>query len=329
MKVFVAALAALSLISSTTALPADNGVSIAKVGDKPDVEIVDTRARAKRDALPNPKAQEQRTRPDWRQPRTTTTTTVRTRPNWRDPRPSTSSSTRPRFVPAPTSAPIVATTTTPAFVPAPTTTPVVATTTSAAVVSNAGTSGASGDAGSAGGAQATVSNPVPTTTTTTSAAPGSTAGLNIRDAALNEHNRFRALHAAPALTWNQNLADAAGRWAANCVFQHSQGAVGPYGENLASNAGTGQTTLPTTTIVNGLIKLWEDEAPDYNPANPVYSHFTQMVWKSTTELGCVLQVCPPGTLFDAQYGNANYLVCEYNPPGNVYPSSNFLANVTP
>ena len=47
-----------------------------------------------------------------------------------------------------------------------------------------------------------------------------------------------------------------------------------------------------------------------------------MVWKASTQLGCVQQVCPAGTIFDAKYGPAYFLVCEYNPPGNVYPASN-------
>ncbi|GAA5900601.1 hypothetical protein JCM5296_005292 [Sporobolomyces johnsonii] len=158
-------------------------------------------------------------------------------------------------------------------------------------------------------------------TTTSSAAPSSTAGADVRTLALNEHNRFRALHNASALVWSQTLADAAAKWAANCVFEHSQGAVGSYGENLAATAGY------PTTIVNGACQPWEAEASEYDPNNPVYSHFTQMVWKGTTELGCVQQICPPGSIFDAAYGNATFYVCEYNPPGNVYPASNFRANV--
>ncbi|PRQ70202.1 CAP domain-containing protein [Rhodotorula toruloides] len=145
---------------------------------------------------------------------------------------------------------------------------------------------------------------------------------DIRAAVLDEHNRFRALHGAAPLTWSQTQADAAASWASHCVFQHSQGAVGKYGENLAANAGQG------TGVAAALagIQLWEDEAPDYDPANPTYSHFTQMVWKSATKLGCALQVCAPGSIFDAQYGNSEFLVCEYD-TGNVI--GQFAQNVQP
>ena len=42
---------------------------------------------------------------------------------------------------------------------------------------------------------------------------------------------------------------------------------------------------------------------EYNPENPVPSHFTQVVWKETTDVGCALQVCNNSNIFDlATYG---------------------------
>ncbi|GAA5878043.1 hypothetical protein JCM16303_002828 [Sporobolomyces ruberrimus] len=163
--------------------------------------------------------------------------------------------------------------------------------------------------------------PVTTTSSVASAAPTFVAGADVKALALSEHNRFRALHNAPALSWSQPLADAAYKWGSRCVFQHSQGAVGPYGENLAASAGY------KTDINTGACQGWEAEAPQYDPTNPVYSHFTQMVWKATTQLGCAAVTCPPGSIFDAKYGNSTFYVCEYNPPGNVYPADNFRKNV--
>ena len=65
-------------------------------------------------------------------------------------------------------------------------------------------------------------------------------------------------------------------------------------ENLA--AGTGQYT-----VTDG-INAWTDEAKDYNPQNPAYSHFTQVVWKGTRELGCAIVTCPAGSIFPTTYG---------------------------
>ncbi|KAF9260264.1 PR-1-like protein [Marasmius fiardii PR-910] len=124
---------------------------------------------------------------------------------------------------------------------------------------------------------------------------------------LNAHNAFRAKHGAAPLKWSNTLAGAAQKWVNGCNFKHSGGAVGHYGENLA--AGTGG--------FNGVagVKMWTDEVKDYNPRNPQPSHFTQVVWKSTKEVGCAMKVCP--NLFDGKFRDAKMLVCEYNPPGNV------------
>lgn len=68
----------------------------------------------------------------------------------------------------------------------------------------------------------------------------------------------------------------------------------PLTENLA--AGTGDYTV--TEAIND----WTSESSDYDPTNPQYSHFTQVVWKSTTQLGCAVVTCPAGSIFDASYG---------------------------
>ena len=132
--------------------------------------------------------------------------------------------------------------------------------------------------------------------------------------ALTGHNSFRALHGASPLTWSDTLANAAKTWASGCKFDHSGGKVGNYGgtlsdgfclfvedthvelaENLAAGSGDGFT-------ITDAINLWTAEAKDYDPNNPTYSHFTQVVWKSTTELGCAVVTCPPGSIFEVSWG---------------------------
>lgn len=49
------------------------------------------------------------------------------------------------------------------------------------------------------------------------------------DQYLAAHNNFRARHGAKALTWNGDLANKAQQWANRCVFEHSEGQLGPYG----------------------------------------------------------------------------------------------------
>ncbi|KAG9049614.1 hypothetical protein FS837_009704 [Tulasnella sp. UAMH 9824] len=123
---------------------------------------------------------------------------------------------------------------------------------------------------------------------------------------LSLHNSIRSKHAAPALQWSNDLAAAAKSLADTCVFEHSGG---PYGENIA--AGTG-----SAYDVPAAMKGWTDEIEDYSASNPVPSHYTQIVWKSTKLVGCALAPSCTG-IFDADYGPAKFFVCEYFPAGNV------------
>jgi hypothetical protein len=55
----------------------------------------------------------------------------------------------------------------------------------------------------------------------------------------------------------------------------------------------------------------------YNSSSPQPSHYTQVVWKATTQLGCAWVDCAPGAIFPAKYGRTPFHVCEYYPQGNV------------
>lgn len=123
---------------------------------------------------------------------------------------------------------------------------------------------------------------------------------------IDAHNRYRAKHCAAPLTWSKKLAEVAQSWAntlrdKGCVFGHSPGAK--YGENLA--AGTQGALDPESTVT-----MWYDEIKHYKFPNGGFSmqtgHFTQLVWRSTKQVGCGHVTCK---------GNDIY-VCNYNPPGN-------------
>lgn len=127
---------------------------------------------------------------------------------------------------------------------------------------------------------------------------------------LEEHNKFRAIHNAPPVTWNNSLANYAVTWMnqVDCELYHSPA---PFGENLSHN-----WPNPKESIGH-----WYNEKALYAYNNPVFSHgtshFTQLVWKSTTAIGCATRNCPKG----------DFLVCEYYPAGNA--DGEFTRNVTP
>jgi hypothetical protein len=118
----------------------------------------------------------------------------------------------------------------------------------------------------------------------------------------------------PALAWSQELEVAAQRWADGCTWGHTPnlGTLG-MGQNLSAGWPASSWTLA------GLFAGWADEAAFYDyasgtcAAGEVCGHYTQLVWRGTTSVGCGVATCPPSGSFTQPW---SYLVCNYAPPGN-------------
>ena len=106
------------------------------------------------------------------------------------------------------------------------------------------------------------------------------------------------------MEYDEELAKGAQEWAekmaASNEMEHSSG---DYGENLAMHGDVEK--IKTTACATD---MWYEELndPGYDFKNPGFGmgtgHFTQVVWKGSTKLGC---------------GFANGWVCaRYEPPGN-------------
>ncbi|KAK6974677.1 PR-1-like protein, partial [Favolaschia claudopus] len=124
------------------------------------------------------------------------------------------------------------------------------------------------------------------------------------------HNEERSTLGVPPLQWNSTLASSARDWSSKCTNRHSNGTLGPLGENLAAR--TGAFSVSDAVRAIGILR----EERSYDPMNPQPSHWTQVLWKDTTDLGCSVYACPAGVIFPG-YGIAQYHVCEYWPAGNV------------
>ncbi|RDB20014.1 hypothetical protein Hypma_012791 [Hypsizygus marmoreus] len=136
---------------------------------------------------------------------------------------------------------------------------------------------------------------------------GSPAQIN---AFLFAHNVIRAAHNAADLTWSAEYAAKAEAWADQCQFKRTDGLLSggtPYGELHAAATGL----FPISTAIGQFAK----DKGQYDPANPTYTHWTQIVWKSTTQVGCARSRC--NNLLGRSTGTATYYVCFYNPAGNV------------
>ncbi len=138
-----------------------------------------------------------------------------------------------------------------------------------------------------------------------SARMASPRGRTIAQRFVDAHNTVRDKHCAPPLTWSPKLAAVAQKWAdtlrdKGCAFGHSGG---PYGENLA--AGTEGVLDPEATV-----KMWYGEIAKYHFPDGGFSmetgHFTQVVWRGTTQVGCGHASCKGNDIW----------VCNYDPAGN-------------
>lgn len=159
---------------------------------------------------------------------------------------------------------------------------------------------------------------------------------------LDLHNAARREAGVPPLSWNDNIARFAHQHANNpqiAGLRHrSRQELGSMGENLAYSWSS--SSLPPEKVIKQGIKGWYDEKNNwtacgepFRTANTklvrwqqgnasglrqvpdpqgekVWGHYTQMIWPSTTEVGC-------GIGPDPQREGAWRLVCNYSPGGNM------------
>ena len=133
---------------------------------------------------------------------------------------------------------------------------------------------------------------------------------------LAAHNRERALVGSPPLQWDAQLAAHAASYGPalaslrRLVHSPREGRPGER-ENLVM-------AWHGTLNPEGMIDLWTREKRLLRPGSyrfPAVSrtgewedvaHYTQMVWPTTTRVGCAI--------YSADW---DYLICRYSPPGNI------------
>ncbi|MDB5690620.1 MAG: serine protease [Sphingomonas bacterium] len=140
--------------------------------------------------------------------------------------------------------------------------------------------------------------------------------LPLRIAMLSAHNATRVPLGIAPLTWDPGLAREATAYAAQMARSNSFGharQIGyePKGENLWMGT---RGAFRFEEMAN----YWRDERRLFTRAAIPYAsrtgrfedvgHYTQMIWRGTTHLGCGI----------AGNGQDEYLVCRYWPAGNVF-----------
>jgi len=129
------------------------------------------------------------------------------------------------------------------------------------------------------------------------------------------HNAERAPVRVPPLEWDPQLAAAAASYGPSLArsgrLQHSPRSTRP-GQRENLWMGTRGAYSPEQ-----MVGTWIAERryfrpgiyPDVSTTGSWYdvSHYTQLIWKGTTRVGCAVH---PGPHYE-------YLICRYSPPGNI------------
>lgn len=138
---------------------------------------------------------------------------------------------------------------------------------------------------------------------------------NLQEAMLDGHNKERASLGLAPLTWNAGLAAGAAAWAKHLADTGERGHSKP-----ADRGNSGENIWAGTEGAFGYYEMmlgWLGEKDDFVDGTfpavkktaggwHVVGHYSQMVWRNTTEIGCGL----------ATGGGSDILVCRYNPGGN-------------
>lgn len=144
-------------------------------------------------------------------------------------------------------------------------------------------------------------------------------------AALETHNRFRALHGAPPLLWSIECAVYAQKAATE--NQKSGEIHHCFCETKTTGRKMGQSIMWSSEEEKkpeeAAVKFWysEFEDPGYNFAEPGYQagtgQFSALVWYNTTHVGM------------SKSEDGRFVVANYYPAGNLISKSQFQKNVLP
>ncbi len=138
----------------------------------------------------------------------------------------------------------------------------------------------------------------------------------VADEWVKAHNKYRRMHQVGDVKWSADIAKDAQAYADTCPKTHSDPS-GEYrdgrGENLAWGGGYFGDNF--TKVVD----YWYSEVSEHDYKSNdwrggITGHFTQVVWKNTTEIGC------------GYNSSCGVYVCQYNPAGN---NGQYTKNVFP
>jgi len=143
---------------------------------------------------------------------------------------------------------------------------------------------------------------------------------DLENTVIEIHNRERAEVGVPDITWSSDLAADAQKYADYLttlgLTLEDKAPHAPFNPDNPQGENLWMGTAGLDSNVER-VEWFANEKSDYNgelikdssevgPNDPVTGHYTQMVWRETTQVGCA----------NSSDGNLDFMVCRYSPPGN-------------
>ena len=156
----------------------------------------------------------------------------------------------------------------------------------------------------------------------------------LNEVLLNQHNKYRQMHGVENLTLDNELIKLAQDYSAVLAYKQYKYSIEPSGNKNKNKEKVGENIFTCTSILNERcyqesstkpVDEWYNEKAFYNYNDPGFTlntaHFTQIIWKATSKMGCGASVRTDGVTFK--------VVCNYYIAGNIVNSAKYKENVLP
>jgi hypothetical protein len=170
--------------------------------------------------------------------------------------------------------------------------------------------------------QSPVQSPAPAQNPTQS--PSSAQSLPVPASVYTQQNDARSSYGITSFIQDQNLANIAQQIAQECKWTDSSwktSAQSTYAQTLGLSSTSlgfnkGAASVGDTSIDGWLAQKSKWNCQD-NTCTANCGSWTQIIWKDSVRIGCALSKCTTGTPLGPSFTTWEYLLCLYNPAGNM------------
>ena len=155
----------------------------------------------------------------------------------------------------------------------------------------------------------------------------------VNEVLLAQHNKYRKMHNAPELVLDNELIKLALDYSASLAYKEDIYSITPSLSKNKNREKLGENIFTCTSVLKTIncyditstkpVDEWYSEIKNYNFSEPGFtidsSHFSQLIWKETTKMGCGASVRDDGVTYK--------VVCNYYKAGNILNSQKFEENV--